>query len=77
MLTIPEFSIESIIPIFLSLAWGSISAYQILAAKIRRKRCVICSRGVFHEEQAHHVSLPCHQTCIGLASLILEGAKKN
>jgi hypothetical protein len=70
MLGIPPLSIESIIPIGLTFAWGSISAYQILAAKLRKRRCVICTRGVQHDEQASGVVVPCHEVCHYMANLI-------
>src|SRR5205809_5610350 len=75
MFHVSELSIESVIPMFLMIAWGTISAYQILAAKLRKKRCLICNRPVLHEEQASYVALPCHDRCIYLATLMAKTLK--
>ena len=76
MFHIPGFSIESTVPALLTVAWGAISAYQILMAKLRKRKCVICTQGVHHEEQAHHVAVPCHDHCIFVATLMTHDAKE-
>jgi hypothetical protein len=76
MFHIPGFSIESTVPAILTVAWGTISAYQILVAKLRKRKCVICTRGVQHEDQAPHVAVPCHDHCIFVATLMARDTKE-
>ena len=62
--------IESAIGGAAILAWGGISAVQLVREKLHQPRCLVCKRAVMHQEQAHDIPAPIHRECYYLAKLI-------
>jgi hypothetical protein len=67
---IPLGPIEEYIAAAVIIAWGCISAGQLIGTKLHRQRCILCERGVRNEEQAHAIHVPCHARCYYLAKLV-------
>jgi hypothetical protein len=62
--------LESAIPAVVFAAWSTISGWQLISAKIRAAKCLVCGRRVQHQEQAQHVPVACHERCHFLAKLM-------
>jgi hypothetical protein len=67
---VPLGPIEEYIAAAVIVMWGCISAGQLIGTKLHRQRCILCNRGVRHEEQAHGVPVACHARCHYLARLV-------
>jgi hypothetical protein len=56
---IPVGPIEGIIGAAVVVAWGAISAFQLIKVKLHGDRCVICNRLVSHRDQARNIPVAC------------------
>jgi hypothetical protein len=55
---------------FVLLAWSAISGWQVIVAKLKAAKCIVCDRRVAHNEQAQFVRVACHERCHYLARLM-------
>jgi hypothetical protein len=70
-LTLPTATeLEIAIPATVGILWSAISGSQIIAAKLRAAKCLVCDRPVRHHDQAQDVRAVCHEDCYQRAKLI-------
>jgi hypothetical protein len=69
---IPLGKIETLVASAVVVAWGSVSAVQLIKTKLQQQKCLICNRAVGHRDQARDVPVSCHERCYYLAKLIVK-----
>jgi hypothetical protein len=67
---VPLGAIDEYLAAAVIILWFTISAGQMITAKLRQRRCILCNGSVHPDEQAIGVPAACHSRCHYLATLI-------